>query len=99
MLHEWVSYSIIITADIHGVAQAVGTAFIKPDQLDPWTALLKITLLSPILPHVVTKYCEMWEDQAFPHVAKVCNCSCKKADTRALIFQVDSPSIDQADSV
>ena len=47
----------------------------------------------------VTKYSEMWEDQAFPYVAKVCNCSCKMADSRALIFQVDPPSIDQADSV
>ena len=47
----------------------------------------------------VTKNCEMWEDQAFPYVAKVCNCSCKMADSRALIFQVDPPSIDQADSV
>ena len=55
-----------------------GSAFIKPDQLDPGIKdEIKITLLP-----TVTKFCVMWEGLSLPHDTKFGNCRCKIVDSR-----------------
>ena len=52
-----------------------GSAFIKPDQLDPWIKdQLGNALLSTILPPTVTKFCVVWEGLSLPQDTKFGNC-------------------------
>ena len=55
-----------------------GSAFIKPDQRNPWIKDQAYNFTP-----TVTKFCVMWEGLSLPHDTKFGNCRCKIVDSRS----------------
>ena len=64
-----------------------GSAFIKPDQLDPSIKdQLGNALLSIIFTPTVTHFCVMWGSLSFPHVTKFGKCRGEIVDKRMIFI-------------
>ena len=64
-----------------------GSAFIKPDQHNPWIKdQLGNPLLSTILHLQLPNFCVMWEGQALLHDTKFGNCRCEVVGRRVIFI-------------
>ena len=71
------------TGDLSHLTQP-GSAFIKPDQRNPWIKdQIKITLLPTISHLLLPNFFVMWEGLSLPHDTKFGNCRCKIVDSRS----------------